>query len=73
MIRKTTGYHIDLVKEKKVSEYIIIGYASIKTEGLQTLADYNHNPYDTNTAKMTFRKYMKNGLRKNLQPYLTTT
>lgn len=54
MIRKTTGYHIDLVKEKKVSEYIIIGYASIKTEGLQTLADYNHNPYDTNTAKMTF-------------------
>ena len=25
MVRKTTGYHIDPVKEKKVADYIIIG------------------------------------------------
>ena len=25
MVRKTVGYHIDPVKEKKVAEYIIIG------------------------------------------------
>lgn len=33
MVRKTTGYRIDPVKEKKVNEYIIIGYAATKTEG----------------------------------------
>ena len=54
MVRKTTGYRIDPVKEKKVNEYIIIGYAATKTEGLQILADYNRNPYDTKAAKMTF-------------------
>ena len=54
MVRKTTGYRIDPVKEKKVNEYIIIGYAATKTEGLQMLADYNRNPYDTQAAKMTF-------------------
>lgn len=54
MVRKTTGYRIDPVKEKKVNEYIIIGYAATKTEGLQMLADYNRNPYDTKAAKMTF-------------------
>lgn len=53
MVRKTTGYHIDPVKEKKVNEYIIIGYAATKTEA-QMLADYNRNSYDTNAAKMTF-------------------
>ena len=38
----------------KRQEYIIIGYAATKTEGLQMLADYNRNPYDTKAAKMTF-------------------
>ena len=42
------------MKEKKVNEYIIIGYASTKAEGLQMLAEYNSNPYDTKVAKMTF-------------------
>ena len=54
MVRKTTGYRIDPVKEKKIAEYIIIGYAATKAEGLQMLADYNKNPYDTKAAKMTF-------------------
>ena len=69
MVRKTTGYHIDPVKEKKVNEYIIIGYAATKTESLQMLADYNRNPYDTKAAKMTLRKYTKNGQRKNSLRY----
>ena len=30
MVRKTTGYHIDPVKEKKVADYIIIGYTATK-------------------------------------------
>ena len=45
MVRKTTGYRIDPVKEKKVNEYIIIGYAATKTEGLQMLADYNRKDW----------------------------
>ena len=69
MVRKTTGYRIDPVKEKKVNEYIIIGYAATKTEGLQMLADYNRNPYDTKAAKMTLMKCMRNGLRKNFLRY----
>lgn len=70
LVRKTTGYHIDPIKEKKVNDYIIIGYAATKAEGLQMLADYNNNPFDTKAAKMTFRKYMKNGLKRNIQPFL---
>ena len=54
MVRKTTGYRIDPVKDKKIAEYIIIGYARTKSEGLELLAAYNHNPYDTKAAKMTF-------------------
>ena len=41
MVQKTTGYHIDPIKEKKVADYIIIGYTATKAEGLQMLADYN--------------------------------
>lgn len=73
MVRKTTGYHIDPVKRKKVADYIIIGYTATKAEGLQMLADYNHNPYDARAAKMTFRKYMKNGLKRNIRLYQKAT
>lgn len=43
-IRKTTtGYRIDPVQEKKIVEYIIIGYASTKTEGLhRKTATFHH-------------------------------
>ncbi len=54
MVRKTVGYHIDPVKDKKVNDYIIIGYTATKSEGLQILAEYNKNPFDTKAAKMTF-------------------
>lgn len=64
MVRKTTGYHIDPVKEKKVADYIIIGYTATKAEGLQMLADYNHNPYDTRAAKMTFSEVYEEWSKK---------
>ena len=58
------GYHIDPVKEKKVADYIIIGYTATKAEGLQMLADYNHNPYDTRAAKMTFSEVYEEWSKK---------
>lgn len=64
MVRKTVGYHIDPIKEKKVAEYIIIGYTATKSEGLQLLADYNHNPYDIKAAKMTFSEVYEEWSRK---------
>ena len=64
MVRKTVGYHIDPIKEKKVAEYIIIGYTATKSEGLQLLADYNHNQYDTKAAKMTFSEVYEEWSRK---------
>ena len=33
MVQKTTGYHIDPIKEKKVADYIIIGYTATKATG----------------------------------------
>lgn len=33
---------------------ITIGYAATRADGLQMLADYNNNPFDTKAAKMTF-------------------
>ena len=30
MVRKTVGYHIDPIKEKKDAEYNIIGYTATK-------------------------------------------
>ena len=54
MVRKTTGWHYDVEKDKQVQDYTIIGYAPTKTEALQMLADYNSHPYDTKSSKLTF-------------------
>lgn len=54
MVRKTIGYELDFNTEKKRAKYLIIGYAPTKSKGLQMLAEYNNNPYDTKAAKMTF-------------------
>lgn len=54
LIRKTTGWHFDKEKNRQVQEFIIIGYAPTRAEGLQILVDYNKNPFDTKAAKMTF-------------------
>lgn len=54
VVKKTTGWHYDAEKDRQVQDYIIIGYARTKAEGLKMLAEYNANPYDTKAAKMTF-------------------
>lgn len=41
-------------KNKQVQDMITIGYAATRAEGLQMLAEYNNNPFDTKAAKMTF-------------------
>lgn len=54
LVRKTTGWHFDTQKGKKVQEFFIVGYAATKAEGLQMLAAYNNNPFSSRAAKMTF-------------------
>lgn len=54
IIRKTAGWHYNKSKDKQVQDFIIIGYTATRAEGLQMLADYNNNPFDTKAAKMTF-------------------
>jgi len=54
MVRKTAGWHYDAEKDKQVQDYLIIGYAKTKAEGLHMLAEYNEKPFDTRAAKMTF-------------------
>ncbi|MDO5785004.1 MAG: site-specific integrase [Eubacteriales bacterium] len=56
MVRKTAGWHYDEKKDKMIQDYFIIGYAATKTEGLQMLAEFNKNPFDTKSAKTTFQE-----------------
>lgn len=55
-VRITTGWEIDPVTEKKKQKYITIGYAPTKKDGLQMLAEYHQNPFDTKAAKTTFQE-----------------
>jgi len=55
-VRVTTGWEIDPVTEKKKQKYITIGYAPTKKDGLQMLAEYHQNPFDTKAAKTTFQE-----------------
>ena len=54
LVRKTVGWHYDKEKDKQVQDYIVVGYAPTKAEGLQMLAEYNKNPFDVSTAKIFF-------------------
>ena len=54
MVRKTIGWHLDKGKGRQIQDFIIIGYAETRAEGLKMLAEYNQNPYDVDTAKVTF-------------------
>lgn len=56
MVRKTSGWRYDETKDKMVQEYVIIGYAATKAEGLQMLAEFNKNPFDVKAAKITFQE-----------------
>lgn len=56
MVRKTAGWRYDEAKDKMVQEYVIIGYAATKAEGLQMLAEFNQNPFDVKASKVTFQE-----------------
>ncbi len=56
LIRKTAGWHYDKEKDKQVQDYLIIGYAPTKAEGLQMLAEYNKNPFNIAASKITFQE-----------------
>jgi integrase len=54
-VRKTIGWHFDEQKNSLIQDFLTIGYASSRTEGLQMLADFNKNPFDVEAAKITFQ------------------
>ena len=54
--RKTIGWHYDKERDKQVQEYAIIGYAETRAAALQLLSNYNNNPYDITSSKMTFEE-----------------
>ena len=56
LVRKTVGWHYDKEKDKQVQDYMVIGYAPTKADGLQMLAEYNKNPFDVSVSKTTFRE-----------------
>lgn len=56
LVRKTAGWHYDKEKDKQVQDYLVIGYAPTKAEGLQMLAEYNKNPFDITASKITFQE-----------------
>lgn len=56
IVRKTVGFHIDEEKDTRIQDYITIGYAVNRAEGLQMLADYNNSPFDVESAKLTFQE-----------------
>ncbi len=54
-VRITTGWEYDEEKGKTVQKTATIGYAATRAEGMQMLADYHNNPFDTGAAKATFQ------------------
>lgn len=69
-VRKTTGWHYDKEKDRQVQDMITVGYAATRAEGLQMLAEYNNNPFDTKAAKMTFSDVYEEWSKRK---YPTTT
>lgn len=54
IVRKTTGWEIDEESGKAKQKYITIGYAPTRAKGLEMLMDYNKNPFDVESSKITF-------------------
>lgn len=50
-VRKTTGWN-----DKGHPIYLNIGYYASREEGMIALAEYNKNPYDITTAKLTLKE-----------------
>lgn len=51
IVKKTRGWD-----ERGYPIIEIIGYAATREEGLELLAQYNHDPWDVNTAKITLQE-----------------
>lgn len=56
IVRITSGWEYDPVKDKQVQKYATIGYATTKAEGLQMLAEYHQNPFDVKASKTSFQE-----------------
>lgn len=56
IVRKTIGWDIDPITEKRKQLYITIGYAPTRAKGMEMLMNYNQNPYDVESAKITFEE-----------------
>lgn len=54
IVRKTKGWSIDMQTGKSKQEFITIGYYATRQEALSALINYNENPYDIDTSKITF-------------------
>lgn len=52
--RKTSGWVIDENTGKAKQKYITIGYYETRQQAFQALSEYNVNPYDLDTNKITF-------------------
>ena len=55
-VRLTIGYQTDHVLKRTKQIRKVLGYYSTRKEAMQALAEYNNNPFDMNTAKVTFRQ-----------------
>ena len=69
VVRKTAGWRYDKEKDKQVQEYIIIGYAPTKADGLQMLAEYNKNPLMYLPQKLLSKRFLKSGPQANFPQY----
>ncbi len=54
MVRKTIGIELDKENERSKQKQVVIGYAPTKKEALEMLENYNANPYDLRSGKLTF-------------------
>lgn len=63
----TTGYETDLLTHKTRQIRQTIGYFATKREAMEALAKFNDNPYNAESAKVTFRQCYE-GAKKDFSP-----
>ena len=54
--RVTDGWTIDTKTQKSKQKYKFVGFYETRKEALKALADYNANPYNIDTATITFQE-----------------
>lgn len=63
-VRKTVGYD-----DRAYPIYAVIGYFPTRKEAMIALAEYNHDPYDVDLSKITFRSLYERW-SKDIMPHL---